>query len=85
MQSIKQTIFGKKYKLLIAKTDKQKKKGMNIFSKPQKGIGMIFPYRQEKPNRSFTLAKCPFSLKVIFHLRMKERVTLLDSFWNIFI
>tara|TARA_Y100001970_G_C13903634_1_gene684919 strand:- start:364 stop:669 length:306 start_codon:yes stop_codon:yes gene_type:complete len=66
MQSIKQTIFGKKYKLLIAKTDKQKKKGMNIFSKPQKGIGMIFPYRQEKPNRSFTLAKCPFSLKIIF-------------------
>ena len=66
MQTIKQTIFGKKFKLYIAKTEKQKKKGMNIFSHPKKGIGMIFPYASEEANRSFTLSKTPFALHVIF-------------------
>ena len=73
MRSIKQTIFGKKYKLLIARTNKQKKKGMNIFAKSPKYTGMIFQYDKEESNRSFTLSKTRFPLRVIF----------LDKFNNI--
>ncbi len=73
MKSIKQTIFGKKYKLLIAKTPKQKTKGMNIFSSCPKQVGMIFSYDSEQTNRTFHMKKTPFPLKIIF----------LDKFNNI--
>ena len=66
MKIIKQTIFGKKYKLFVAKKNYDKKKGMNIFLKPPKRCGMVFPYDKEEKNRSFTLKKTPFSLLVIF-------------------
>lgn len=66
MRSIKQTIFGKKYNLLVAKTASQKKRGMNIFKSSPKKTGMIFIYRKEEKNLSFTLEKTPFNLLVIF-------------------
>jgi uncharacterized membrane protein (UPF0127 family) len=66
MNTIKQIIFGKKYKLFVAKTASQKKKGMNIFLKSPVRCGMIFPYEREEINRSFTLSQTPFDLRVIF-------------------
>ena len=66
MNVIKQIIFGKKYKLFVAKTASQKKKGMNIFLKSPARYGMIFPYAREEANRSFTLSQTPFGLRVIF-------------------
>ena len=73
MTKIKQKIFGKKYNLLVPNTQKEKKKGMNIFSSSPKNTGMLFSYSKEEPNRSFTLSQTPFSLRVIF----------LDKFNNI--
>lgn len=66
MQVIKQTIFGKKYRLLVAKNKNQKKKGMNIFFSSPKNTGMLFPYRNEEPNRAFVMTKTPFDLRIIF-------------------
>ena len=66
MKSIKKKIFGKNYNLLIAKTLKQKRNGMNIFRKCPPKTGMIFPYENEEPDRSFTLSQTPFGLLVIF-------------------
>ena len=73
MKCIKQKIFGKNYRLFVAKSKRDKKKGMNIFLSSPKKTGMIFPYRSEEKNRSFTLSKTPFMLRVIF----------LDKFNNI--
>ena len=66
MKCIKQKIFGKNYRLLVAKTKKDKRRGMNIFLSSPKKIGMLFPYDTEEENRSFTLTKTPFPLHVIF-------------------
>ena len=66
MQKIKQTIFGKKYNLFVARSKNDKKKGMNIFLKQPKRTGMLFIYDVETPNRSFTLSKTPFPLLVLF-------------------
>ena len=66
MKSIKKKILGKKYNLLIAKNQKEKKKGLNIFQSLPKNTGMIFPYNRERPERSFTLSQTPFNLRVIF-------------------
>lgn len=66
MKTLKQKIFGKNYNLLVAKTLKQKRNGMNIFRNCPPKTGMIFPYEKEESNRLFTLSKTPFSLLVIF-------------------
>jgi uncharacterized membrane protein (UPF0127 family) len=66
MKSIKQIINGKKYKLFIAKSKKDKSAGMNIFKTSPRKTGMIFLYRKEEANRSFVLSKTPFNLLVIF-------------------
>ena len=66
MKVIKQTIFGKKYRLLVAQNAKQKKQGMNIFLSSPKNTGMLFPYKEEITGRSFTLSQTPFNLRVIF-------------------
>ena len=72
MKTIKQVIFGKKYKLLVAISKRDKKKGMNIFLKQPNKTGMLFPYNNEIQNRSFTLSKTPFDLMVIFLDRNKN-------------
>ena len=72
MKTIKQVIFGKKYKLLVAISKRDKKKGMNIFLKQPQKTGMLFPYKNEIKNRSFTLSKTPFDLMVIFLDRNKN-------------
>ena len=66
MKLINKTIFGKKYKLYIANSLRDKKKGMNIFKVPPKNTGMLFNYREDLENRKFSLAKTPFGLIVIF-------------------
>jgi len=66
MKLINKTIFGKKYKLYVANSFRDKKKGMNIFKEPPKNTGMLFNYQQEVANRKFSLAKTPFGLIVIF-------------------
>ena len=74
MRKIKQRIFGKNYNILIAISNREKKNGMNIFSSAPKKTGMLFPYREEVPDRSFTLSKTPFSLLVIFLDKNKKIV-----------
>lgn len=66
MRLVKQRIFGKNYKLLVAKTLQQKKKGLNIFCKCPPNTGMLFLYPDEIVGRSFTLSQTPFNLHVIF-------------------
>ena len=65
-KKIKQVIKGKKYDLFVAKTDKQKKIGLSSLKKIKKNQGMFFPYREEKPKRSFTMKNVNFPLTIIF-------------------
>ena len=63
MKTIKQTILKKRYKLFVAKTLPDKKRGMNIFKKSPKGCGMLFVYNQDIPGRKFTLKNTYKTLK----------------------
>ena len=63
---IKQVINGKRYILYVAKTDAQKRKGLSNIKKIPKNVGMIFPYQEEKKERTFTMKNVSFPLRIIF-------------------
>lgn len=65
-KKIKQVINGKRYDLFVANTQSKKTKGLSGIKKIPKNCGMIFPYKKEEANRSFTMRGVNFPLIIIF-------------------
>lgn len=65
-KKIKQRIGGKKYILFVANTADKKKKGLSGIRSFPRNHGMLFPYAEEVPERSFTMKNVYFPLRIIF-------------------
>ena len=71
---VKQKIKGKQYKLFIADSDKKKIKGLAGIKMLPARTGMLFPYADEKENRTFTMKNVFFPLRLIFLNKKMEIV-----------
>lgn len=66
MKKIKQKIFNKNYILYVANNDRLRRKGLSDLKSLRSNVGMLFIYDKEEKDRSFTMKKTNFDLRIIF-------------------